>query len=94
VSDIYAGDIGTVILLNTGVDVSAATVKKMRVRKPSGTVVEWTATTPPGQNNYLTYTTIAGDIDQAGVWSIQAQVTMASWSGVGNVAAFVVLAKL
>lgn len=40
----YVNDIGTIILLNTGYDLTTATVFKVYVEKPHGAVEVWTAT--------------------------------------------------
>ena len=85
-SKVFAGDIGTVILLNTGTSLAGATVTKMRVRKPDGTIVEWQATVQ--DTTYLKFVTVAGTLDTAGRWQVQAQVTLPAWSGYGEVAYF------
>ena len=40
----YKPDIGTVISLNTGVDISTGTLFSIEVKKPSTTAVSWAAT--------------------------------------------------
>ena len=77
------GDIGTVIELDTGVNVSAALSAKIRYSKPSGTRGEWTASV---SGNKVTYTTIDGDIDQSGDWSLQAYLDLNTWEGSSTIA--------
>lgn len=68
---VYLGDIGTVITLDCESDISAATVRKILVRKPDGSEIEWTASQV---GTSLIYTIALGDLDQSGEWSMQAYV--------------------
>jgi hypothetical protein len=78
--EIHQNDIGTQfkITLNdcdTAVDLSAATVKQIRFTKPSGTVLTMTASFyTDGTDGIITYTSVAGDLDELGTWKIQAYV--------------------
>ena len=78
---LYVGDTGTVITLDCGQDISAATVRLIEVRKPDGTTVSWSASASGAAS--LAYTSLAGTFDQAGEWALQAHVTMPSgeWRG-------------
>lgn len=40
----YVGDVGTEIILDCKVDISSATIKQIKCRKPNGTEVSWNAT--------------------------------------------------
>lgn len=77
---VYVGDIGTAIELDTGVSLVGATVTEIKVRKPSGIVETWTATV---SGTKLRYVTLTDDLDQEGVWRMQASVTLPSgkWRG-------------
>lgn len=79
------GDIGTkleVIVTDRTtkavVDISSATVKKIIIQKPDGSILEKdaTLTTPPGTNGKMYYATASGDIDQSGDWHYQGYVEM------------------
>ena len=59
-------DIGTVITLDFGEDVSSLTVAKILAQKPDRTVVLWTASLAAG-NQGISYTIQTDDLDQAGV---------------------------
>lgn len=85
---VYVGDYGTVVSINCGEDVSGATVAQLKVQKPGGTIVTWTATVYG--TDYLRYTIQDGDLDEAGVWKIQAAVTLPSWKGLGKTDTFTV----
>lgn len=79
---VYVGDKDTVITLNCGQDISAATVRTIEVRKPNGTLVEWSA--QASGTNSLAYTSQADTFDQAGEWLLQPRVTLPSggpWRG-------------
>ena len=47
-------------------------------RKPSGASDAWAADV---SGTTVTYTTIDGDIDEAGTWELQAYVVLAAWTG-------------
>lgn len=85
-SSIYAGDIGTEIILDTGSDISTAASTTIVVKKPDGTVVEWAADIY--QTNCLRYVTMAGDLNEVGIYKLQAKVSLPNWSGLGKVATF------
>ncbi len=87
-SKVYIGDTGTVISLDCGQDVSAATARSIEARKPGGTVVTWTAVADG--TNGIKYTTLADTLDQAGTWLLQAVVTLASGKWRGETAELVV----
>ncbi len=81
------GDTGTrlrvtVTVDDVALDISTATVKQLVLRKPDGTAVTKTAQfETDGSDGVVYYATVTGDIDQAGRWTLQAVVTMPSWSG-------------
>jgi len=83
-SAIQVGDVGTVIKISlTGdIDISTAVATAIRYRKPSGATGEWPSTIV---DNSLEYLTQAGDIDEAGVWSIQAFFDLTTWQGTSKV---------
>ena len=82
----YKDTIGTVIYIEVGENISSATELIIRVKKPDGTLDNWT-----GSQEGLTkikYTIESGDWDQAGVYYIQAYVKFSSWSGLGETTNF------
>ena len=82
----YIGEIGTEILVDTGVDISSATDTKIQCKKPDGTIVEWSATIT--DTTKLTYTTLADDFNQSGKYIIQASLVISGWTGRGETAIF------
>jgi hypothetical protein len=78
-SKIYEGDVGVQFVLDTGQDLDDSTKRELHVMKPSGAEVVWAAsiyddpiTGNPTQ--CLTYISVNGDLDLAGVYKIQAYV--------------------
>lgn len=80
-SKLYVGDTGTVIILDCGQDISAASARSIEVRKPDGTTVTWSAVA--SGSNSIAFTTLAGSLDMPGRWRLQAHVTLPSgqWRG-------------
>lgn len=78
---LYVGDTGTVITLDCGQDISAATARAIEVRKPDGTTATWAAVA--SGSNAIAFTTLAGSFDMPGRWKLQARITLPSgvWRG-------------
>jgi len=76
------GDIGSIVRLtvtsnDVALDISTATTTTFKFLKPSGEVSSVTASFEgDGTDGVLTYTTVSGDIDESGPWSVQAYVVM------------------
>jgi hypothetical protein len=81
--EIHVNDVGTVFVLqmvdkdDTPLDISTATNTMFTFRKNDGTTIVKTAIfTGNGGDGKLQYTTIGGDMNQSGFWSVQAKVVM------------------
>ena len=85
---IFVNDVGTDIILNCGVDISTATVRKIRAKNPLNVVVEWVAVASGIDS--IKYTLQTGDVSIAGLWKLQAYVEMPGWKGRGTWADLVV----
>ncbi|HQR20743.1 MAG TPA: hypothetical protein PKV98_07745 [Burkholderiaceae bacterium] len=81
---VYTGDTGTVITLDCGQDISAATARAILVRKPDGTTTSWTASA--SGTDAIAYTTLAGTLDQDGIWKLQSYITLPSGARKGETA--------
>lgn len=98
--EIHVGDVGTVLertVTDNGVvvNISSATVRQFKLRKPSGAVLTKTAMfSSDGSDGKLRYTTIADDIDQAGQWSLQVYLEMPTGKWNSDVAVFDVYPNL
>ena len=77
-SSIHAGDVGTKITLHLGEDLTLATLLEIHYRKPSGTLGKWTAI---AEGESMSYITQAGDVDEPGLWTLNARVALPDWSG-------------
>ena len=82
----YVGDIGTVIIVNCGSAITGATTKDLKVKKPDGTIVTWTAEIY--LINYLRYVIVDGDFNQEGMYYLQASVVVGGWTGLGETVDF------
>lgn len=71
---VYLGDFGTLIDLDVGEDVSAATELRIQALKPDGTTVVAWIPALIGET-ILRYPLATGDLDQTGTWKFQAKVT-------------------
>lgn len=101
---IFVDDEGTIFRLTvneciadvlTPVDVSAQTAMSFIFKKPDATTLTVTPTfTTDGTNGQIEYTTLTGDIDQAGVWCLQAEVTLPGGMYRTSIVKFDVEAKL
>ena len=80
-SKTYVGDTGTRITLDCGQDISTASARTIEVRKPDGTLTNWTA--QASGTNAIYFDSLAGTFDMPGNWRLQAKVTLASgvWRG-------------
>lgn len=100
--DLYMGAVGLVIELtikelneNTGiesiVDVSDATIKRIHIRKPNGVVLQKPSTfKTDGTDGIVQYITILGDLDIAGLYKCQAYISTPSFTGYSSIVSFTV----
>ena len=99
---IHLGDIGTVIELtvkdadtNVAVDISAATTKQLKLRSPTGIDKTTTAVfKTDGTDGVIQYTTITDDLDEQGVWELQAYVVTPSFTNHSSIDTFIVSGNL
>jgi len=81
VSDVFVDDVVDVIL-NTGCDVSNATVWKIRYEKPSGGKGEWSATLDDDPTKIRCSNVV---FDEVGQWKIQACVETPTAKNYGRI---------
>jgi len=74
------GDIGAIIRYTTTTDISAATVHKIKYRKPGGILGEWNGIISGTYSVQFT-TTLITDLDVPGTWQLQAYIEMPGWKG-------------
>lgn len=91
---VYKGDIGVKIVLDCGLDISTATTKQIKYRKPRGDAGAWTATLE-SDNASLSYTTTAAtDLSEVGTWRLQAYVVTPTFTESGEICHLSVLDPL
>ena len=78
---VYVGDIGTVVTLDCGTDISALSSATIEVRKPNNASASWPASL--SGTDFITYTAVSGDFNQAGAYRLQARVAIGAgvWRG-------------
>ena len=77
---VFVGDVGTIISVDTTVNIEDATVHVLDVIFPDSTTATWVAT----QNGeFLEYTSEDGDLDQYGIHIIRARIETSAgkWRG-------------
>jgi hypothetical protein len=80
---VFVGDVGTMIVLDCGINLSSATVLKIRAKVPGGAGFrEWTGTLNGTQS--VSYQVQEGDLNVGGTWLLQAYVEMPDWKGRGE----------
>lgn len=79
---VYVGDVGTVILLDTGMTITGATAVTIEVLKPSATEAHWAATVHT-DNVSVKHTIVSGEFDEIGSYTLQAKLTLGggTWRG-------------
>jgi len=86
-SEIHKDDVGTRFLITVKDDgslvnisgVSGGSVHQVSFRKPSDSIIERNATLQDyGISGVMYYDTVAGDLDEAGVYKLQAKVIIPS----------------
>lgn len=81
------GEVGTIIRCDCEVDISAASVKKIFIKRPDGTELEKDATV--ADTNFLQCATIAGDINGVGTYKVNPYVELPTpWEGYGKTDTF------
>ena len=78
---VYVGDTGTAVIIDCGQDISAATLRSVEMLRPDNFPVS-VAASASGANS-ITFTTLSGTFDTAGVWKLQPKVTLPTgvWRG-------------
>ena len=84
---IRLGDAGTsvVVVVREGgrhLDLSGATTKRIVFTRPDGNEVPREAGfLTDGRDGGLVYVTVPGEVDQPGLWTLQAELVLGTWSG-------------
>lgn len=79
---IYLGDSGTLLILDTCVNITSATQQVISVEKPDGSTFDLASQIY--DKTKVKGVMVPGDFDQEGKYNLQAKITMPSWSGLGD----------
>jgi hypothetical protein len=92
---IYKNDIGTEFIFDCGVSITDATDTSVVITKPDGTDVTWIAVKHSinGEENYLKYNSVAGDLNQLGVYTSDTELVFPTWQGSADPTIFTVWDK-
>ena len=88
-TQVFTGDIGTEVVLDCGTPLATAIVMQIRARGPKNSRKTFTATLEAP--NSIVYSLLSGDLDQPGLWKLQAYVELPGWKGYGAVAEIIVV---
>jgi hypothetical protein len=67
---IFTGDVGVLLRVFANTDLTTATSLSFEVKKPNGTIVNWTAILDSSNSYYAKYTTQTDDLDVDGDWCL------------------------
>ena len=86
----------TIMENGAAINISSATIKRFVFRKPvSDTDLTENATFyTDGKDGILQYTTISGDLNEAGLWTVQAYLSVGGFSGYTDTGTFIVESNL
>ena len=79
---LFVDDVGTIILIDMGADISTATSLVLKINKPDATSTTWTPTIY--STRYLKYVAVTNDFNVVGKYTIQPQFTLGTWTGSGQ----------
>lgn len=77
---IFKDDIGIQFKVYSKVNLSDASLIQFAIKKPSGTIVRWTASISPINNYYALYTTEEDDLDEEGNYLLSLELTLSDGS--------------
>jgi len=80
---IFVGDTGTKIILNVGLDISAATLRQIKYLSPDSTVGAWTAAQETTTS--ISIVTTADTLDARGRWQLQVYIETPTWQRHGEI---------
>lgn len=98
--EIHVNDVGTVFKVTIAdcpdsLDVSSATTKTLKFKKPSGEVLSKAGVFfTDGTDGIIKYTSVSGDLDECGRWELQAFLVLGVSSYHSDVAKFRVFRNL
>jgi len=86
----YVGEVGTELVVRCGRDLTGAASLKLSVKRPDGSVVEWTAEQAYQRKDSIRYITKPGDFTVPGEYQLQSKVYLNGWLGKGKTTKFLI----
>lgn len=83
----YLGDYGQTFYVYVGTALDRALNFLFKVEKPDGVEVNWRPIASVNEG-YLEHRVLMGNLDQVGIWHLQAYVDMDGWVGLGEPVVF------
>lgn len=99
-TEVHLDDIGfrliaTFVEDGADVDISTATAKSIVLRSPSGDISTHTASfLTDGTDGVVYYATVAGDLNEVGIWKIQGVISIGGGTYHSNITSFKVYPNL
>jgi len=86
----YVNEIGTELIVECGKNLSNAAFLKLSVKRPDGSVVEWTGEQAFQRRTAIRYVTKEGDFNVSGEYQLQSKVSLNGWVGKGRTSKFLI----
>jgi len=80
----YVGDVGSVILIETNLDLKNATMVKINVYTPNKDKKVWNAKVDITNSKFIRYIVQSGDFSIPGTYYLQPEVTVGGFTGKGE----------
>ena len=71
---VYKDQTSLRVKLTAGVDITGATTKQIKYKKPGGDTGAWVATVETASTGVIYYDIKSGDIDESGYWTFWAYI--------------------
>jgi hypothetical protein len=92
-TNIYTGDAGTKIRLNTFQDLEKASIFYIKYTRPDNSTGEWRDCNIE-LKSCISYITKKNDLNMPGIWKLQVYIELPDWSGHGAIDNMKVLSPL
>ena len=86
----YVGEVGTELIVECGKKLDNAAFLKLSVKRPDGSVVEWTGEQAFQRRTAIRYVTKEGDLNVPGEYQLQSKVSLNGWVGKGRTSKFLI----
>jgi len=94
---LYQDDVGVDIIIHTNnASIPGTATLNLLTEKPSGTTVSWSVSAPmvDYESGVITYTTVAGDLNEVGIYRLQVHGIFTDADEYSNIDTFTVRKRL